>query len=153
GEDIWTGAVREVEEETGFKTKFVEVLACRERHQSFFKRKSSIFFLCELEASNFEIKKQDSEILDAKWMPIDEYVNQPFNQKKEMFWFMANICLKRSQEKENYAGFSTFLTKNSAGKESYLYCSVDHADLLNGKCDQASTSLFTTLFNKCFCFT
>ncbi|CAN7118078.1 unnamed protein product [Brassica rapa subsp. narinosa] len=86
-------------------------------------------------------------------MPIDEYVNQPFNQKKEMFWFMANICLKRSQEKENYAGFSTFLTKNSAGKESYLYCSVDHADLLNGKCDQASTSLFTTLFNKCFCFT
>nr|VDC94317.1 unnamed protein product [Brassica oleracea] len=126
GEDIWTGAVSEVEEETGIKTKFVEVLAFRERHQSFFERKSSIFSLCELEASNFEIKKQDSEILDAKWMPIEEYVNQPINQTKEMFRFMSNICLKRSQEKENYAGFSTVLTKNSAGKESYLYCSVDH---------------------------
>ncbi|CAN6812173.1 unnamed protein product [Brassica oleracea] len=29
GEDIWTGAVSEVEEETGIKTKFVEVLAFR----------------------------------------------------------------------------------------------------------------------------
>ncbi|KAF2580998.1 hypothetical protein F2Q68_00003491, partial [Brassica cretica] len=173
GEDIWTGAVREVEEETGypcfgllfffrFKTKFVEVLACRERHQSFFERKSSIFFLCELEASNFEIKKQDSEILDAKVVnsltyslvlnfPVD--ANQPFNQKKEMFRFMGNICLKRSHEKEKYTGFSTVLTKKSAGKESYLYCSTDHANLVNGKCDQASTSFFTTLVHKCFCFT
>ncbi|KAH0891972.1 hypothetical protein HID58_054401 [Brassica napus] len=65
-------------------------------------------------------------------MPIEEYVNQPFNQKKEMLRFMANICLKRSHGKENYAGFSTVLTKNSAAKESYLYCSVDHADILNG---------------------
>lgn len=86
-------------------------------------------------------------------MPIEEYVNQPFNQKKEMLRFMANICLKRSHGKENYAGFSTVLTKNSAAKESYLYCSVDHADILNGKCDQACTSFFTTLFHKCFCFT
>ncbi|KAG2294005.1 hypothetical protein Bca52824_040674 [Brassica carinata] len=100
GEDIWTGAVREVEEETG--------------------------------------------VLDA---------NQPFNQKKEMFRFMGNICLKRSHEKEKYTGFSTVLTKKSAGKESYLYCSTDHANLLNGKCDQASTSFFTTLVHKCFCFT
>ncbi|CDY15075.1 BnaC03g44360D [Brassica napus] len=155
GEDIWTGAVGEVEEETCIKTKFVEVLAFRERHQSFFERKSSVFFFCELEASNFEIKKQDSEILDAIRLlkVFKEYVNQPFNQKKEMLRFMANICLKRSHGKENYAGFSTVLTKNSAAKESYLYCSVDHADILNGKCDQACTSFFTTLFHKCFCFT
>ncbi|CAN6820774.1 unnamed protein product [Brassica oleracea] len=128
GEDIWTGAVSEVEEETGVHLyDLFNLIILLERHQSFFERKSSIFSLCELEASNFEIKKQDSEILDAKvWMPIEEYVNQPINQTKEMFRFMSNICLKRSQEKENYAGFSTVLTKNSAGKESYLYCSVDH---------------------------
>ncbi|CAN6812403.1 unnamed protein product, partial [Brassica oleracea] len=155
GEDIWTGAVREVEEETGVKQKdLFNPSLLRERHQSFFERKSSIFFLCELEASNFEIKKQDSEILDAKVVnSLTLDANQPFNQKKEMFRFMGNICLKRSHEKEKYTGFSTVLTKKSAGKESYLYCSTDHANLLNGKCDQASTSFFTTLVHKCFCFT
>ncbi|ESQ37008.1 hypothetical protein EUTSA_v10003061mg [Eutrema salsugineum] len=149
GEGIWAGAVREMEEETGIETKFVEVLAFRESHQSFLEEKTDIFFLCELKPSNIEIKKQDSEILYAKWMPIDEYVNQPFNQEKELFRYMANICLKRSKEKEKYAGFSTVLTTTASGKESYLYCRTDHDNLLNGECDEDSTSLF----QKCFCFT
>ncbi|CAL9222432.1 unnamed protein product [Arabidopsis halleri] len=151
GEGIWAGAVREVKEETGIETRFVEVLAFGESHQSFLERKTDIYFLCELEPRTFEIKKQDSEILDAKWMPIEEYVKQPFIQNRENFRYMANICLKRSREE--YLGFSTVLTKNLTGKESYLYCNTDHADFLNGKLDHASTSLFATLFRKCFCLT
>ncbi|AEC05837.1 unnamed protein product [Arabidopsis thaliana] len=139
GENIWEGALREVEEETGIKTKFVEVLAFRESHQAFLEIKTDIFFLCELEPTTFEIKKQDSEILAAKWMPIEEYVNQPWNQKKELFRFMANICLKRLQEME-YMGFSKVLTTTSSGKESYLYCNTDHANLLNATRGLASTS-------------
>lgn len=84
-------------------------------------------------------------------MPIEEYVKQPFIQNRENFRYMANICLKRSREE--YLGFSTVLTKNLTGKESYLYCSTDHADFLNGKPDHGSTSLFTTYFIKCFCLT
>ncbi|VYS52025.1 unnamed protein product [Arabidopsis thaliana] len=70
-------------------------------------------------------------------------------ENRENFRYMANICLKRSQEKE-YLDFSNVLTKNSTGKESYLYCSTDHAYFLKGKPDHSSTSLFTTLLRKCF---
>jgi len=75
----------------------------------------------------------------SQWMPIEEYVNQPWNQKKELFRFMANICLKRLQEME-YMGFSKVLTTTSSGKESYLYCNTDHANLLNATRGLASTS-------------
>ncbi|KAG7578728.1 NUDIX hydrolase-like domain superfamily [Arabidopsis thaliana x Arabidopsis arenosa] len=137
GESIWAGAVREVKEETDIDAEFVEVLAFMESHQAVWQRKTDIFFVCELEASTFEIKKQDSEIYAAKWMPVEEYVNQPFHNKKgnEMFKLIANICLKRSRDK--YTGF--VLTTDSPKKS--LYCSVDHANLLNETADQASTSL------------
>ncbi|KAG7578735.1 P-loop containing nucleoside triphosphate hydrolase [Arabidopsis thaliana x Arabidopsis arenosa] len=88
GEGVWAGAEREVEEETGIKTTFKEVLAFRESHKSFSeKRKTDIMFLCELimKPGTFEIKKEKAEIYAAKWMPIEEYVNQPWNQEKELF--------------------------------------------------------------------
>ncbi|EOA33072.1 hypothetical protein CARUB_v10016409mg, partial [Capsella rubella] len=113
GENVWEGSLREVEEVTG------------------------------LEPITFEIKKQDSEILDAKWMPIEEYVNQPWNQNKEFFKFLANICLKRSQEME-YMGFSTVRTTTSTGRESYIYCNTDQPNLLNATRDLASTSTPTS---------
>ncbi|XP_010542032.1 PREDICTED: nudix hydrolase 7 isoform X2 [Tarenaya hassleriana] len=65
GEDICEAAVREVKEETGIDTKFVEVLAFRQSHNSFF-GKSDLFFLCVLRACSYEIDKQDSEILAAQ---------------------------------------------------------------------------------------
>ncbi|ANM62503.1 nudix hydrolase homolog 5 [Arabidopsis thaliana] len=137
GESIWAGAVREVKEETDIDAEFVEVLSFMESHQAVWQRKTDIFFVCELEARTFEIQKQDSEIHAAKWMPVEEYVNQPYHNKEgnEMFKLIANICLKRSREK--YTGF--VLTTNSAKKS--LYCSVDHANLLKETADQASTSL------------
>lgn len=137
------------------------VVSLRESHQAVWQRKTDIFFLCQLEASTFEIKKQDSEISAAKvnffiyilwwiwikqgfsycrsfngsafllwvsqWMPVEEYVNQPFHDKEgnEMFKLIANICLKRSQN--DYTGF--ILTTNSSKKS--LYCSTNQANLLN----------------------
>ncbi|KAL1191855.1 Nudix hydrolase 5 [Cardamine amara subsp. amara] len=139
GEGIWAGAVREVKEETNIETRFVEILAFRESHKAVWQRKTDIFFICELEASTLEITKQDSEIFAAKWMPVEEYANQPYHAKKEneMFKLIANICLKRWQEK-GYTGFSTVLAMNSS--KGSLYCNADHANLLNGKPDQDSTS-------------
>ncbi|CAE5973093.1 unnamed protein product [Arabidopsis arenosa] len=146
GEGVWAGAEREVAEETGIKTTFKEVLAFRESHKSFSeKRKTDIMFLCELimKPGTFEIKKEKTEIYAAKWMPIEEYVNQPWNQEKELFRFMANICLKISHEIE-YVGFSTVRTTTSTGRESYLYCNTDHANLLNATRGPASTSTPTS---------
>ncbi|XP_010467003.1 PREDICTED: nudix hydrolase 5 [Camelina sativa] len=139
GESIWAGAIREVKEETDIDTKFVEVLAFKESHQAVWQRKTDIFFVCELEASTFEIKRQESELSAAKWMPVEEYVNQPFHAEegKEMFKLIANICLKRS--KKEYMGFHNVHTTKSL-KES-LYCSADHsANLMSKTCDEASTS-------------
>ncbi|EOA31136.1 hypothetical protein CARUB_v10014299mg [Capsella rubella] len=139
GESIWAGAIREVKEETHIDTKFVEVLAFKESHQAVWQRKTDIFFVCELEASTFEIKKQDSEIFAAKWMLVEEYVNQPVHAEEgnEMFMLIANILLKRFQKE--HMGFQNVHTTKSL-KES-LYSSVDHsAKHLSETCDETSTS-------------
>ncbi|KAL8469704.1 hypothetical protein ACS0TY_032518 [Phlomoides rotata] len=65
GEDIFSGAMREVKEETGIDTEFIDVLALRQVHKSFF-QKSTLFFLCMLRPLSFVIQKQDSEIEAAQ---------------------------------------------------------------------------------------
>ncbi|XP_065615742.1 nudix hydrolase 7 isoform X2 [Quercus suber] len=118
GEDFCTAAIREVKEETGIDTEFVEVLAFRQSHKSFFS-KSDLLFICMLKPRNFDIEKQNLEIEAAKWMPIEDYSAQPFNQKQELFNYVAKICLSKSQK--NYTGFSPLATTTGSGKVSYLY--------------------------------
>ncbi|CAK7334591.1 unnamed protein product [Dovyalis caffra] len=120
GEDICVAAIREVKEETGIDTEFMEILAFRQTHQQFL-GKSDLFFVCMLRPLSFDIKKQDSEIAAAQWMPIDEYVNQTFNRKHKSFEYIAGICLTKSER--NYGGFSAVPTPTSSGKLPYLYFS------------------------------
>ncbi|KAK6919207.1 NUDIX hydrolase domain [Dillenia turbinata] len=119
GEDICAAAVREVKEETGIEAEFVEVLAFRQSHNSFF-GKSDLFFVCMLQPVSFDIKKQDSEIEAAKWMPIEEYAAQPFVREHELFDYVAKICLAKKDRE--YAGFSSVPTTTGfSSKKSYLY--------------------------------
>ncbi|KAL2316544.1 hypothetical protein Fmac_030420 [Flemingia macrophylla] len=118
GEDICDAAVREVKEETGIETKFVEVLAFRESHKSFFE-KSDLFFLCMLQAQSFDIQNQASEIDAAQWMSLEDYAAQPFMQDNELFDFTTKICF--SKLGGNYTGFSNVRTSTSSGKKTYLY--------------------------------
>nr|XP_023919622.1 nudix hydrolase 7-like isoform X1 [Quercus suber] len=118
GEDICTAAVREVKEETGIDTEFLEVLAFRQSHKSFF-GKSDLLFICMLKPRTFHIEKQNLEIEAAQWMPIEDYAAQPFNQKQELFNYVAKICLSKSEK--NYAGFSPLATTTDSGETSYLY--------------------------------
>lgn len=119
GEDICDAAVREVKEETGIDTKFVEILAFRQSHKSFFE-KSDLFFVCLLQPLSFNIQPQESEIEAAQWMPFEEYTAQQFVQKNEVLKYISDVCLSKREGK--YSGFSPVPTTGSfSTTESYLY--------------------------------
>ncbi|KAL6990619.1 nudix (nucleoside diphosphate linked moiety X)-type motif 2 [Sarracenia purpurea var. burkii] len=124
GEDICDAAVREVKEETGIDTKFVEVLTFRQSHKAFFE-KSDLFFVCQLQPLSFNIQKQELEIEAVQWMPFEDYAAQNFVQKHEVLKHIADICLAKIDGK--YSGFSLVsMTTSISDKERYLY--------LNGQC-------------------
>ncbi|KAK7258323.1 hypothetical protein RIF29_23896 [Crotalaria pallida] len=136
GEDICDAAIREVKEETGVETEFVEILAFRQSHQSFF-QKSDLFFVCMLQPHSFDVQCQASEILATQWMPIEDYAAQAFVQDNELFDFIAKICLSKLDGK--YTGFSNLLTTTSRGKKTYLYFNDQDASYLSAsKQEQAS---------------
>ncbi|KAL9691411.1 hypothetical protein QQ045_011833 [Rhodiola kirilowii] len=112
GEDICDAAVREVKEETGVSD------VMQQSHKSFF-QKSDMFFVCMLKPLSSDIQKQDTEIEAAKWMSVDEYVNQPFVQTHGQFKQIADICLNKIDGQ--YGGFSHLTTKSSSGKTSIIY--------------------------------
>ncbi|XP_010069724.2 nudix hydrolase 7 [Eucalyptus grandis] len=120
GEDICHAVVREVKEETGVDTKFVEVLCFRQSHKSF-STKSDLFFLCMLQPESSAIDKQNVEIEAAQWMPIEEYAAQPFVVGNKQFNFMAKICLAKADH--GYPGFGALATTTGSGKRTYIYCS------------------------------
>jgi len=76
-EDICDAAVREVEEETGIKTKFKQILCFRHHHDGPF-QSSDLYFVCLLEPLTWEIKIQEDEISDCTWMAIDEFISLPY---------------------------------------------------------------------------
>ncbi|XP_010686693.1 nudix hydrolase 2 [Beta vulgaris subsp. vulgaris] len=110
GEDICAAAVREVKEETGIETKFVEMLTFREHHMAFF-QKSDLFFVCLLQPLSFNIQVQESEIEAAQWMPFQEYAAQPFVKKYELLRNMVKIC--KASIKGQYSGFPAVAIKPS----------------------------------------
>ncbi|XP_037493875.1 LOW QUALITY PROTEIN: nudix hydrolase 2 [Jatropha curcas] len=119
GEDILKLAVRELKwKELGIDAEFVEILAFRQSHQSFFS-KSDLFFVCLLRPISFAIQKQDSEVAAAQWMPIKDYVDQPYNQEHQLFKYVAEIC--RTKLERDYVGFSATPMVTASGKKVYLY--------------------------------
>lgn len=93
-EEIFTGAVREVKEETGVDTEFVEVIAFRHAHNVAFE-KSDLFFICMLRPLSTQIIVDNLEIQTAKWMPLVEFVEQPLMQEDSMFKKVIDICIAR----------------------------------------------------------
>ncbi|KAF8096262.1 hypothetical protein N665_0313s0031 [Sinapis alba] len=103
GEYIHDGSVREVKEETGVDTEFVQVLAFRQTHKAFFE-KSDLFFVCMLKPLSLEINAQETEIEAAQWMPWEEYKKQPFVQNHELLRYMTDICSAKASG--DYEGFT-----------------------------------------------
>ncbi|XP_016463910.1 nudix hydrolase 2-like [Nicotiana tabacum] len=122
GEDICVAAIREVQEETGIETDFIEILTFRQSHKSFF-GKSDLFFICMLKPLNFTIHKQNAEIEEAQWMAIEEYAAQPKLNQSELSKNIAKICLAKKDNE--YTGFSALLTTTGlSAKKCYLYSNI-----------------------------
>lgn len=66
-------------EETGVRGRFAALLAVRQAHGLAF-GKSDLFFCCALipEPGQDALQPQASELADAKWMPLAEYVESGF---------------------------------------------------------------------------
>ncbi|XP_015958967.1 nudix hydrolase 2 isoform X1 [Arachis duranensis] len=119
GEDICVAAVREVKEETGVDSEFVEVLAFRQSHKSFFD-KSDLFFVCMMRPLSSDIQKQRLEIEASRWMPFEEYSAQPFVQKHDLLKYISDVCSAKIDGR--YAGYSAVSTSSSfSDQKYYLY--------------------------------
>lgn len=74
GEELGDAASREIQEETGLKTTLDSVLGFRHSHNSQFGR-SDIYVVCKMslvDVSEKTLKLDSDEILEAKWMTLDE---------------------------------------------------------------------------------
>ncbi len=69
GEHLVDGVKREVWEETGIETRFRALMGFRHWHGYRF-GKSDIYFICRLDPLTEEIHIQESEIQEARWMPV-----------------------------------------------------------------------------------
>nr|XP_007157261.1 hypothetical protein PHAVU_002G055900g [Phaseolus vulgaris]ESW29255.1 hypothetical protein PHAVU_002G055900g [Phaseolus vulgaris] len=121
-EEIYAGAVREVKEETGICTEFIEVIAFRHAHKVAFE-KSDLFFICMLRPLSADIIVDDPEIEAAKWMPLVEFVEQPLIQEDSMFKKIIDICIACVEKR--YSGQSAHhMLSKFDGKSSSLYYNV-----------------------------
>ncbi|GAB2292448.1 hypothetical protein Dimus_026688 [Dionaea muscipula] len=122
-EDIFSGAVREVKEETGVDTMFLKMVAFRHCHFVAFE-KSDLLFVCMLRPLSFEITIDENEIQAAKWMPLQELIEQPFYNEDHMSRRVIEICIATYEN--CYSGFIAHqLASRLDGKLSYLYYDDD----------------------------
>lgn len=97
GELISKALVREVFEETGIKVEFKEIISLGNFYPHQF-NKSSLYVVCTAKPLNYKINIKDTnEIQEAKWVNIDEYLND-----KEVFEYSKTL-LKTSL---NFSGLT-----------------------------------------------
>lgn len=102
GEDLCCGAVREVKEETGVETEFVQVVSFRHGHHVSFS-KSDLYFTCTLRPLSCEIVLRDGEIEAGKWMPLEEFKSQAFFSENNTRRKMLDLCI--ASFNGTYTGF------------------------------------------------
>ena len=77
GEHLADAVVREVLEETGVQTRF-DALVCFRHWHGYRYNKSDIYFVCRLSPLSQDVTKQDEEIEECLWMPVQKYLNSEF---------------------------------------------------------------------------
>ncbi|XVF88662.1 hypothetical protein PTKIN_Ptkin19aG0068500 [Pterospermum kingtungense] len=118
-EDIFSGVVREVKEETGVDTVFLEMVAFRHAHRVAFE-KSDLLFACMLKPLSSDITVDEKEIQDANWMPLGEFMEQSYYQEDHMSKKMIEICI--AAHEDCYDGFTAQqLISKLDGRLTHLY--------------------------------
>ena len=83
-EHIVDAVRREIFEETGIETRFKSLVCFRHWHE-YRDDNSDIYFVCRLEPTSFTLRRQEDEIEECIWMPVDEYLEHedthPFNRR------------------------------------------------------------------------
>jgi 8-oxo-dGTP pyrophosphatase MutT (NUDIX family) len=74
GEHLSDAVIREVKEETGIDTVFHKLTFFRHWHEYRY-GKSDIYFVALLSPLNEKIDMQLDEIVDCKWMPLEEFMS------------------------------------------------------------------------------
>ena len=118
---VAAAAERELREETGLDCTFDRILCFRQTHGGLFNR-SDLFFVCLCKLApeyeerlrngkgEVELLPQEEEILEAKWMLIQDYANQSLWQESPFYQEM-NAAMIRAAEgvygggEENSHGF------------------------------------------------
>lgn len=77
GEHLAAAAEREVFEETGVKAKFEAVVCFRHWH-GYRYGKSDIYFVCRLSPLTRELVRDEVEIDELRWMPVNEYLESEY---------------------------------------------------------------------------
>ncbi|KAH7435468.1 hypothetical protein KP509_06G066300 [Ceratopteris richardii] len=111
GEDLCVGAVREVKEETGVDTEFLQVVGFRHGHFVSFS-KSDLYFLCTLRPLSFDVVTQRGEIEAARWMSLEEFKSQPFYSAHKTRRNMLDLCV--ASWDGHYNGFTAQQLQSSS---------------------------------------
>lgn len=111
GEDLCAGAVREVKEETGVDTEFLQVVGFRHGHFVSFS-KSDLYFLCTLRPLSLHVVEQHGEIEAARWMPLEEFRSQSFYMEHMARRNMLDLCV--ASWDGQYTGFTAQQLQSSS---------------------------------------
>uniref|UniRef100_A0A7S3VTM7 Nudix hydrolase domain-containing protein n=1 Tax=Dunaliella tertiolecta TaxID=3047 RepID=A0A7S3VTM7_DUNTE len=132
GEDIHTAAEREVQEETGIRTTFDSVLAVRQAH-GFGAGKSDLFVMVGLipEPGQSKVTPCESELEACKWMPLEEYADQPFQRGVALYDKIRERCIAYADGR--YRGWKAEKLEgrgfDRSRQDLLLYGDIDQAKL------------------------
>jgi ADP-ribose pyrophosphatase YjhB (NUDIX family) len=96
GENIMKGCIREIKEETGINTQFINIISFRHTTPFRFGNTDDILFICLLKAidgnddnddNNYKLFKHDHEIDNIKWMKLKDYLMIQETQEREIMGF------------------------------------------------------------------
>mmetsp|Transcript_16295 Transcript_16295/g.36133 ORF Transcript_16295/g.36133 Transcript_16295/m.36133 type:complete len:323 (+) Transcript_16295:48-1016(+) len=95
GEEVHEAAVREVREETGIDADFEGISSIRMAHggPKVLGGKSNIYFTVRMTAKNTNIVACTSEIAEAKWMKVEDFLAQPKPPAGTLYHEISRIAL------------------------------------------------------------
>ncbi len=132
-EDVADAVVREVLEETNVRVKFRSLATMRETHRGPFKGTTDIYCVAACVLENPDIipvpRPQDSEIANAKWIPLETFLGSRF-YRKGLYGDMLRVAAKtaiaaanETNDKELFRGHGLSRQKlpSLGGKIESLY--------------------------------